>query len=234
MATEPAPRLSIEAVAAEPEPRQESQAAPRTSISDAARTMPARPEGLAADPSPNSQPQPAASPVAAAAAAAVAANVAGKSVHAAYQVPVQQINLPQVAFEVVRQVQAGNSRFQIRLDPPELGRIDVRLDVDRGGNVNARMVVERSETLDLMQRDQRTLERALAQAGLDTSKTNLEFSLRQNPFGQQGGGNGHGDDKGTLLRNSGDVAGAVESVPELTTQTLYRGSTSASGVNLFV
>ena len=120
-----------------------------------------------------------------------AAAPAARAVHAAYQAPVQQVNLPQVAFELARQVEAGNTRFQIRLDPPELGRIDVRLDLDGSGTVNARMVVERAETLDLMQRDQRALQQALQQAGLDATKTNLEFSLRQNPFARHfGGGDG--------------------------------------------
>ncbi len=158
--------------------------------------------------------------------------VAPKAVHAAYQAPVQQINMPQVAFEVVRQFSQGASRFQIRLDPPELGRIDVRMQVDGDGNVHARMTVERAETLDLMQRDQRSLEKALAQAGLDSSKTSLEFSLRQNPFARDGQSqqqqqNGHNP---FLNRSSG-----TEEVAEIaTTTTQYRGLASASGVNLFV
>lgn len=153
--------------------------------------------------------------------------------HAAYAAPVQQINIPQVAFEVFRQFQAGNSRFQIRLDPPELGRIDVKLDLDKHGTINARMVVERLETLDLMQRDQRALQQALNQAGLDAGKTNLEFSLRQNPFsheqfagqGQQGGGYGSGSEAGMAddTTDTSAVAG-----------TYYRGTATAGGVNLFV
>ncbi|MDB5540150.1 MAG: hypothetical protein JWQ89_1877 [Devosia sp.] len=155
-----------------------------------------------------------------------------RSIHAAYQTPVQQVNLPQVAFEVVRQFEAGNSRFQIRLDPPELGRIDVKLDVDKSGTVNARMTVERPETLDLMQRDHRALQQALQQAGLDTSKTNLEFSLRQNPFAQQGGmGDGRGSQPGFAGR--GDGFGADDTAPEAAATT-YRGTVSAGGVNLFV
>jgi flagellar hook-length control protein FliK len=157
-----------------------------------------------------------------------------RAMHAAYKAPVQQVNIPQVAFEVVRQVQAGNSRFQIRLDPPELGRIDVKLDVDKAGNVNARMTVERAETLDLMQRDQRALERALAQAGLDSSKTNLEFSLRQNPFardeqqsGQQQGGNGRFGG----YAPQGEAADESAPLPQI---VAYRGLASAGGVNLFV
>jgi flagellar hook-length control protein FliK len=161
---------------------------------------------------------------------AVAADT--RAMHAAYRAPVQQINMPQMAVEIVRQVEAGNSRFQIRLDPPELGRIDVKLDVDKAGNVNARLTVERAETLDLMQRDQRALEKALAQAGLDSSKTNLEFSLRQNPFGrdgqqQQQGGNGQ-----PAFPRFG-VAEADDAIPAPHV-TAYRGHASASGVNLFV
>jgi len=98
---------------------------------------------------------------------------------AAYQRPDAQINLPHVAVEIARQLQNGVSRFQISLNPAELGRIDVRMEMDGSGNVIARLAVERSETLDLLQRDQRALERALADAGLDTNKTDLEFSLQQ-------------------------------------------------------
>lgn len=164
---------------------------------------------------------------------AAGAAAAARSIHAAYQAPLQQVNLPQVAFEVVRQFEAGNSRFQIRLDPAELGRIDVRLDVDKSGAVSARMTVERPETLDLLQRDQRALQQALQQAGLDASRTSLEFSLRQNPFAQQGGtGDGRGDPSGFSGRGDG-FAGGDDTAAEVAATT-YRGTASASGVNLFV
>jgi flagellar hook-length control protein FliK len=153
---------------------------------------------------------------------------APRVVQAGYQTSQQQLNLPQLAFELVRQVNDGNTRFQIRLDPPELGRIDVKLDIDRSGQVNARLTVEKAETLDLMQRDQKGLERALQQAGLDGAKTNLEFSLKQNPFsGQQGqdGGNGRNPSFGD------EAAGDADDTPPPTVN-LYRGSLSASGVNI--
>ncbi|OEO29264.1 hypothetical protein VW23_026430 [Devosia insulae DS-56] len=189
----------------------------------------------AAAPAPAPQPQSAATDAAAASTQATqppAAPVA-RSIHAAYQAPLQQVNLPQVAFEVVRQFEAGNTRFQIRLDPPELGRIDVKLDVDKSGAVNARLTVERPETLDLMQRDQRALQQALQQAGLDGQKTNLEFSLRQNPFAQQGGtGDGRGGDPNFSGRGNSFAGG--DDVGAETASTTYRGTASASGLNLFV
>jgi hypothetical protein len=101
-------------------------------------------------------------------------------VSAAQPVPVNAL-----AIEIASQARAGNSRFEIRLDPPELGRIDVRLDIDREGNVTSRLVIERADTYDLLRRDQSTLERALQQAGLKTSEQGLEFSLRDQGFAQR-------------------------------------------------
>jgi flagellar hook-length control protein FliK len=149
-------------------------------------------------------------------------------VQAAYQGPPSPINLPHMAFEIARQVHAGSSKFQIRLDPADMGRVDVTLDIDKNGTVNARLVVEKMETLDLMQRDQRALEKALQQAGLDSSKTNLEFSLKQNPSGQHN--NGKGDN---LPFGSGSASGADDGIDAIQA-SVYRGSASPSGVNIFV
>lgn len=153
-----------------------------------------------------------------------------KPVVTGYQTSQQQLNLPQIAFELVRQVHQGNTQFQIRLDPPELGRIDVRMDIDSAGNVNARLTVEKAETLDLMQRDQRALERALAQAGLDGSRTNLEFSLKQNPFAGHGHDRQNGNGRDPVFNL--DMAEAEETPAPAV--TLYRGALTASGVNIFV
>jgi chemotaxis protein MotD len=97
----------------------------------------------------------------------------------------QSVPMHAIALEIAGQARAGNSRFEIRLDPPELGRIDVRLDVDRDGNVSSRLVIDRAETYDLLRRDQSTLERALQQAGLKTSDQSLQFSLRDQNLPQR-------------------------------------------------
>ncbi|UYN98178.1 MAG: flagellar hook-length control protein FliK [Devosia sp.] len=157
---------------------------------------------------------------------------APRVIQAGYQTSQQQLNLPQIAFELARQAGDGNTRFQIRLDPPELGKIDVRLDIDTSGKVNARLTVEKSETLDLMQRDQRALEQALRQAGLDTGKTNLEFSLKQNPFSGQGAGQdqaGHKDGPDSSSTDGQAETAAEDALPLV---NLYRGTLQASGVNI--
>ncbi|CEJ15102.1 Flagellar hook-length control protein FliK [bacterium YEK0313] len=83
-----------------------------------------------------------------------------------------------VAVAIAARANAGSTRFDIRLDPAELGRIEVSLTLDREGRVKSKIVAEKPETLELLQRDQRNLERTLNQAGLSTSEGSVEFSLK--------------------------------------------------------
>jgi len=137
--------------------------------------------------------------------------------------------VPQMAFDMTRQVQAGSSQFQIRLDPSELGAVDVRLDIDATGATRAHLIVEKAETLDLLQRDQRSLERALQQAGLDGAKTSLEFSLRQN-----NGGNGQRDQSPFLTAPRESGASGLDTPPDTTiVRQAYRGRLAAGGINIF-
>jgi hypothetical protein len=92
----------------------------------------------------------------------------------------------EIAVSIVAQARSGKSRFDIRLDPPELGRIDVQLNVDSGGNVSSRLIVERPETLDLLRRDAVALERALQDAGLNTGN-GMQFSLADQGFPSRNG-----------------------------------------------
>ena len=99
--------------------------------------------------------------------------------------PAAAVPIAGVAIEIASQVQAGKNHFEIRLDPPELGRIEVRLDVDRDGHTTTRLIADRSDTLDLMRRDASGLERALQDAGLKTTDNGLQFSLRDQTMGRQ-------------------------------------------------
>jgi flagellar hook-length control protein FliK len=142
------------------------------------------------------------------------------------------INLPQMAYEIVRHVQQGQSHFEIRLDPADMGRVDVKLAIDSSGAVNARLTVERPETLDLLRRDAGQLGQALTQAGLDAGKTNLQFSLSQNPFARQESGTPGGGGFASTADADDDANDTLSPVAGAT--TVYRGSVAASGLNLFV
>ena len=95
-----------------------------------------------------------------------------------------QVPVNALAVHIAAQAQNGVKRFEIRLDPPELGRVDVRLDVGRDGQVSTHLIVERAETLDLLQRDAKALEKALNDAGLKTSDDGMTFSLKDEGLGK--------------------------------------------------
>jgi len=105
-----------------------------------------------------------------------AANLTGISAPVAMPTgaPIALTDLP---LAIALQTKSGKSRFTIRLDPPELGRIDVRLDIDTRSSVTLRLVAERPETLDLLRRDGAHIERALQDAGLKVDDQTLQFSL---------------------------------------------------------
>ncbi|WP_207476487.1 flagellar hook-length control protein FliK [Arenibaculum pallidiluteum] len=77
----------------------------------------------------------------------------------------------------------GEQSLTIQLRPVELGRVDVRLDFGQEGRVRADIRVERQETLDLLQKDSRSLEKALQAAGLETDAGSLNFSLSEGSSG---------------------------------------------------
>lgn len=84
----------------------------------------------------------------------------------------------QMAMQVQRAIQDGNERLSIRLNPQELGRIDVQLEIGSEGKLRAKVMVENPQTLEMLQKDARTLEKALQDAGLQTDQNSLAFSLQ--------------------------------------------------------
>ena len=99
-------------------------------------------------------------------------------------------DLNTLAVEIASRSQSGARQFSIRLDPPELGRVDVRLSIDATGKAEAHLTADHPDTLNLLQKDSSILSRALREAGLDVSRDGLNFSLR-NQNGQAGNEHGH-------------------------------------------
>ena len=87
-------------------------------------------------------------------------------------------DIDSLAVAIATNAARGTKHFDIRLDPPELGRVDVHMSVSRDGKAEALLTADRPETLELLQRDSKTLERALKDAGLDLSNNSLNFSLK--------------------------------------------------------
>lgn len=84
----------------------------------------------------------------------------------------------QVAQEIVRRFDGDTTRFEVRLDPPELGRVEVRLEVTRDNKVSATVVADSPQTLVELARHARDLQNSLQAAGLDLADNGLSFDLR--------------------------------------------------------
>src|SRR3984885_9291537 len=89
--------------------------------------------------------------------------------------------------EIAANVKSGKSSFEIRLGPADLGRIDVRVQIDQNGQVTSHLTVEKPETLSMLRQDAPQLQQALNDAGLKTGSGGLQFSLRDQSSGQNGG-----------------------------------------------
>lgn len=85
----------------------------------------------------------------------------------------------QVAREIVRQFDGETTRFELRLDPPELGRVEVKLEVTRDHKVTAVIAADSPQALTELARHARELEQSLQSAGLELSENGLSFDLRQ-------------------------------------------------------
>lgn len=97
-----------------------------------------------------------------------------------------QPDVTALAVQIAVKSDGGDKQFDIRLDPPELGRVEVKLTIDDQGRAQAHLAVEKPQTLDMLQNDRSNLERALKDSGVDLSQNGLNFSLKGQDH-QQGG-----------------------------------------------
>lgn len=133
-----------------------------------------------------------------------------------------------VAIQIAAKAQNGAQQFEIRLNPPELGRVDVRLEFTKDGQVTTHLIVERPETLDLLSKDARQLEKALSDAGVDIENEGLTFSLQD----QESQGSSSQEQNEQFSKNSQleNEAPATQIEPE----TIYRQLSATSGLDMSV
>jgi flagellar hook-length control protein FliK len=85
----------------------------------------------------------------------------------------------QVYTRFIERFDGRAQRFEVRLDPAELGRVDVRIEVGAGKKVHAILAAHDSAALTDLMRGQRALERALSDAGVDLSDGGIQFELAE-------------------------------------------------------
>lgn len=104
--------------------------------------------------------------------------------------------LEQMNASIKKNIQSDKTEFTIKLKPIELGDINIKLEFAHDGKVQTVINVEKSETLDMLQKDTKTLEKMLKDAGLN----NNEFIFNQN----KDNNSSKNDFEKTFNRNYGD------------------------------
>lgn len=100
-----------------------------------------------------------------------------------------------VGVEIARAASTGKTNISIRLDPPELGRIDVRLELAPTGEVRGVIAADNAEAHEMLRRDEAALLRLLGDHGLKADMGALKYDLqggadRPDPFDATAGNNG--------------------------------------------
>ena len=138
--------------------------------------------------------------------------------------PAATPDMAALATNIAAKVKDGEKQFDIRLDPPDFGRVDVRLSVSSDGKAQAHVTADTPQTLDLLQRDQATLHRALQDTGLDLGNNSLNFSLKGQDRGDGGAGTYQQQPQVTPVVN--DAPDAIGSLP------IYASQMSDSRVDI--
>lgn len=126
-----------------------------------------------------------------------------------------------IATTISRAAADGQSKnITVKMDPPELGRVEVRMEFTKEKTLKVHLAVEKQETYLMLQRDVHVLERTLQNSGIDTAGgMSLELAQDGNMFGQNGDSRDGGrNDSG------GGTAGANPDDGEIvtdSTMTLY-------------
>lgn len=117
----------------------------------------------------------------------------------------------QVKVHIQNALADGTRRMEIQLKPHELGRVDVRIDTDADGKSHVTVTADKRDTLEMLQRDARSLERALADAGLKADSNSLSFNLRGDEGQQQAKNEQKGKNPQATFDLNGDHADDIDS-----------------------
>jgi flagellar hook-length control protein FliK len=74
--------------------------------------------------------------------------------------------------------------IDLRLEPAQLGKVQIKLDFS-DGKTNIMVIADRQDTLNLLQRDTRALEKILTDNGMNVDSSSLSFDLRGQQQQQQ-------------------------------------------------
>ncbi len=98
-----------------------------------------------------------------------------------------------VSITIQKAVKAGDdTNIKLRLDPPDLGRVEVKMSIDKDNKTKIVLTAEKPETYLMLQRDSHALQQSLSDAGLDNgADLSFEMASDDHEFNQQNGKSGN-------------------------------------------
>ncbi len=150
------------------------------------------------------------------------------------RVPLQQQVMEQINVQIDKAVKDGADTVKIQLKPLALGKIEVKLEVASDGHVTATVTADKPETLALLQKDAKGLEKALESAGLKPEANSTSFNLRGGEH-QQNAGRGNNNQRSGGNRQQGQDAGGDANLAAGSVMAARsRGAGLRSGVDISV
>ncbi|MGH1455688.1 MAG: flagellar hook-length control protein FliK [Alphaproteobacteria bacterium] len=99
-----------------------------------------------------------------------------------------------VSATIQKAVKAGDdTNIKLRLDPPELGRVEVKMSIDKDNKTKIILTAEKPETFMMLQKDSDVLQRALLESGLDMNgEMSFELASDNHDFNRENSGQNQG------------------------------------------
>lgn len=95
------------------------------------------------------------------------------------QLPQSKEVMEQVSVQIAKQSKDGTDTIKVQLKPVELGTIEIKMDVAKDGTVTTVVTADNKDTLELLKKDQSSLQKALTDAGLKSDTGSMTFNLRE-------------------------------------------------------
>lgn len=141
----------------------------------------------------------------------------------------------QLSAQIAKKLENKVTRFDIALDPVDLGRVNVKLEIGRDGRVTAAMSFEKPQAAAELKARSGELRDALQQAGFELAQDALTFDLtdqggNSNPWAQQ---QAFSDDRQPAWNGRAfQAAMSGEDEPPLSNPALDWRASRASGVDV--
>lgn len=98
----------------------------------------------------------------------------------------------QIKVNITKSAVKGVDTINVQLKPEELGHIEIKMQIAKDGKLQAHIISSRAETMDMLQKEMPSLEKAFNDAGFETDGNSFSFSFREDQQAGQQNESGRG------------------------------------------